>query len=187
MNPILARVLVYGLLAGLLIACGGLYGYRRGELKLFDYQAKEAAASVAIVTKQGKVTEKVVNRYIKVKGNTQVVTKTIEKEVVRYAEVNPGYCLDAAWGRLHDAAATNTVPQPSSFSDGAERAPTAAGALETVTASYAACNRTADKLDALQSWVREQATVTLAGGVAHANYSCRPDSVWLCNATACCH
>lgn len=139
---------------------GWVKGNEHGAEKLVEYTSKEAAARVAVVVKQGKVTEKIVNRYIKVKGDTKVVTQTIEKEVVRYAEANPGYCLDAAWGRLHDAAATNTVPQPSGLTDGAERAPTASGALETVTASYAACNRTADKLDALQSWVREQAKVT---------------------------
>lgn len=160
MNPILARVLVYGLLAALFTACGFLEGYRRGELKLFDYQAKEAAATLVVVTKQGKVTEKVITKYVKVQGETRIVTETIEKEVVRYAEANPGYCLDAAWGRLHDRAAANTLSEPTGLADGAERAPTAAGALEAVTASYAACHRTADKLDGLQAWVKAQAKVS---------------------------
>lgn len=36
---------------------------------------------------------------------------------------------------------------------------TAAAALNTVTENYAACRRTADRLDWLQAWVREQAAV----------------------------
>lgn len=115
---------------------------------------------MAIVVKRGEVTEKVVTRYVKVEGETRVVTNTIEKEVIRYE--NPGYCLDAAWGELHDDSAANTVSDPAGRADDTSRAPTAAGALETVTANYAACHRTADKLDALQAWVKGQESVGLA-------------------------
>lgn len=97
-----------------------------------------------------------VTRYIKVKGDTEVVTQTITKEVVRYAEANPGYCLDAGWRLLHDNAARNAIPDPGVKPDGEGGAPTAATAIQTVTGNYAACNRTADRLDALQAWVREQ-------------------------------
>lgn len=41
----------------------------------------------------------------------------------------------------------------------ADRAPTAAEALSTVTENYAAGHRTADKLDGLQDWVRKQGKV----------------------------
>lgn len=148
------RLLLYGTI---LLAIGTIligYGYHKGSQRLYEYQADQAKAAVAIVVKQGKATEKIVTRYVKVKGDTQVVTTTIEKEVVRYAESNPGTCLDGAWRRLHDAAATNAVPGPASLADGESRAPPAAAALNTVTENYAACHRTADKLDALQDWVR---------------------------------
>jgi hypothetical protein len=101
----------------------------------------------------------VVTRYIKVAGKTQTVTNTVTKEVVRYAQANPGFCLDARWGELHDAAAENVVPPTAVDPDGAARAPTAAGALETITENYGACHRTADRLEALQQWVREQSGV----------------------------
>ena len=102
---------------------------------------------------------RVVDRYVKVKGDTQVVTETITKEVVRYADANPGTCLDAGWRLLHDAAAANTVPDPGLKPDAAAGAPTAAAALQTVSANYAACWRTANRLDALQAWIREQQAV----------------------------
>ena len=122
--------------------------------------AENQKAAIKIVTKQGTVTERIVNHYIKVKGDTQIVTQTVEKEVVKYADANSGYCLDADWRRLHDSAALNTVPDAGQQVDGASGAPTAATALQTVTENYARANRTADRLDALQDWVRQQQAVT---------------------------
>jgi len=69
-------------------------------------------------------------------------------------------CLDPAWRLLHDAAALNAVPGDPGTADGAGGAPPAAAALSTVTANYSACHRTADRLDALQRWVREQSAIT---------------------------
>lgn len=153
------RLLVYGLLVlavvGLLVG----YGYHKGSQRLFEYQAEQARESARIVVKRAEATQKVVIRYIKVAGETKVVTETIEKETVRYAETNPGHCLDAGWRRLHDSAALNAVPGPAGRTDGEGGAPQAATALQAVTANYAACHRTADRLDALQQWARSQAAV----------------------------
>lgn len=153
------RLAIYGLLIlGVLSAAAG-WGYHRGVKKLWDYQGKQATMAAKVVVKQGAATERVVIRYVKVQGATRTVIQTIEKEVVRYVETNPGPCLDAQWRSLHDAAAANTVPPTPGPADGAGGAPTAAEALETVAASYAACHRTADRLTALQEWILEQAEV----------------------------
>lgn len=136
-----------------------MHGFFHGEKKLFEYQAKEAKEGARIIVKRGAVTTQVVTRYIKVAGETKTVTQTVEKEVVRYAESNPGLQLDRAWRWLHDAAAGNRLPDPRPETHGEGGAPTAATALTTVAANYAACHRTADRLDALQDWVREQAKV----------------------------
>lgn len=45
------RILVWGAVILMLILCGELDGYRRGQLKLYEYQAEEARKSAAIVTK----------------------------------------------------------------------------------------------------------------------------------------
>lgn len=134
-------------------------GYATGRGALDDYIGKQAQAAVAIAVKRGAVTERVITKYVKVKGDTQVVTQTVEKEVTKYAESNPGLCLDADWRRLHDASALNVIPGAAGKPDGQGGAPKAAAALDTVTGNYAGCNRTADRLDALQEWVREQAAV----------------------------
>lgn len=108
------RVAIYASLAALLLGMAELDGYRRGEKKLYEYQAEQANAAVAIVTKRGAVTEKVITKYVKVAGKTQVVTNTIEKEVLKYA--NAGTCLDDDWRMLHDAAANN-LPETSGDPD----------------------------------------------------------------------
>lgn len=139
------------------LAFTGWQGYRLGVAKLERYQAEQLREAQRLYMARQVVTERVVNRYIKVKGETQTVTQTVEKEVIRYAENNPGLCLDGAWRVLHDDAANNVLPAPGLVADGKGRAPPrAAEALRTVTENYAACHRTADRLDALQDWVRGQ-------------------------------
>ena len=78
----------------------------RDELSL-----ENAQAVARIIIKQAAATERVVIKYKKVAGETKIVTDTIEKEVTKYAETNPGLCLDVDWRRLHNDAATNTLPK----------------------------------------------------------------------------
>lgn len=168
MNPLAIFAGPYALLAkwaviALLVLSFGVAcwvkGNQHGTAKLTDYIGKQAIEKARIAKARDIVTEKVVTKYIAVQGKTKVVTNTIEKEVVRYAEANPGLCLDARWRVLHDDAAANRLPSPGLQPDATSGAPKAAEALEGVTENYAACHRTADRLDALQSWVRSQAEV----------------------------
>lgn len=151
------RLLIYAALVAAACLTVWMHGYFKGKAALYEYQAEQAKEGARIVVKQGEATERVVNRYIKVRGATETVTVTVEKEVERYA--NTGHCLDGAWRRLHDASALNALPEPARGLDGEGRAPEAATSLATVTANYAACHRTADRLDGLQEWVREQQAV----------------------------
>lgn len=123
------RFLAYGAIAILAAGMLELDGYRRGERKLWEYQADEAKAAVVVVVKQGKVTQQIVYRYVHVREAAQVVEKVIEKEVVRYAETNPGGCLDARWRSLHDAAASG-VSDAGRGADDAGGAPAADAALD---------------------------------------------------------
>lgn len=153
------RVLVYAALALVLFAAVWMWGYTRGKATLFEYQAKQATAAVAVARARNVVTERVVKEYIRVAGVTQTITQTIEKEVVKYAYLNPGSCLDARWRELHDAAAEDRLPAPPIVAHGAAGAPTAATAIAAVTDNYAACHRNAERLAALQKWVSEQLEV----------------------------
>lgn len=141
---------------------GWVKGNNHGSAKLERYVAQQAVETSRLAAKRQEVTERVVTKYRTIVKQAEPAVQTIEKEVVRYANVNPGICLDPRWGELHDAAALGQVPTAAGGADGAGRAPeapTAYVALDTVTANYAACRRTADRLDGLQSWVRGQAVV----------------------------
>lgn len=135
----------------------GWQGYRLGVAELETYKVEQLEKATKLYLAREVVTERVVNHYIKVKGETKTVTETIVNEVIRYADSNSGVCLDGAWRVLHDDGALNRIPAPGLLADGEGRAPpTAAEAIRTVTENYAACHRTADRLDALQHWVNEQ-------------------------------
>lgn len=151
------RIAAYGLAATLAMGSAAGWGYYQGSKKLWDYQADQAKQAVKIVTRQGAATVQVVTRYIEVAGKTEYVTRYIDREVEIYVERNPDSTqLDARWRHLHDAAAANTVPGPPGEDHGTGGAPSAAQALQTVTGNYAACHRTADRLDAAQAWIRAQ-------------------------------
>lgn len=152
-GPLIRIGLVLVLIATVWIS-GWVKGSQHGTRKLTDYQAEQATKAIKIMQGRTQVVTKVVTEYVKVAGKTQVVTNTIEKEVVRYADSNTGSCLDARWRVLHDASARNQVPPSPGGTDEASGAPKAAAAIGTVTENYAACNRTADRLDALQNLLR---------------------------------
>lgn len=155
----LARIGVYAALALAVGLYGWFKGNEHGTQKLTDYIAKEATEKVRIAKARDVVTTQVVTKYVKVQGDTRTITQYVEKEVVKYAESNPGYCLDARWRSLHDAAASNRLPGTGPEANDSSGAPKAATAIATVTENYGACNRTADRLDALQDWVRKQQAV----------------------------
>ena len=164
---VVAKWAVIALLVAAFGAFSWFKGNEHGTQKLIDYQGRQATEAVRINTARSAAAAKVVTKYVQVKGDTEVVTQTIEKEVIKYADSNAGFCLDGAWRVLHDRAAANAVPAAGLKLDAAggaaaadpPGAPRAAEALDAVTGNYAACHRTADRLDALQAWVKAQAAV----------------------------
>lgn len=157
----MTRWLVYGALAGLLVLAGWLDGYRRGELKLYDYLAEQARAAVPVIVKQGAVTERVVFKY---RTRVRVIYQqgeTITKEIPVYVPPSADPVLGLGWLRFHDAAA-GAVPPPPAGVDVAAPAIAASTALRGIVGNYYACHATAAQLVALQSWIREQyATMNL--------------------------
>lgn len=157
----LARILVYGALVFVYSLLCFFLGYSKGVKKLYEFQTKQATESVKLVVRQGAATEKVVVKYIHIREKAKPVVRTIEREVIRYAEtakpvVDEAHCLSPSWGVLHDAAAAQSVPDTTGRTYAAREAPTAAAAIRTVSENYAVCHETADQLEALQEWVREQ-------------------------------
>lgn len=150
------RIVAYGVIALLLAGMLELDGYRRGEKKLYEYQAEQAQAAVPVIVKQGTVTEKIVTKYrdriVQVKGETEV----IEKEIVRYVPPAADPQLGAGWVWLHNAAAAGAIPEATAGADAASPAIAASQALKGVAGNYGACHKTEAQLLALQEWVAEQ-------------------------------
>jgi len=160
LSPLLIRWIVLAAVSAFLFGYGWFKGNAHGTAKLTAYQGQQAIAAQKIITRQGEITERVVTQYQDrvVKGAT--VTQTIEKEVTKYVESKPlamACLLDVRWMRLHDAAALGQAPPAAQPTDAAPGTLTAAAALPTVTANYGACGRNADRLEALQGWVLDQA------------------------------
>jgi hypothetical protein len=122
----LARWAVIALLVAAFGAWAWVKGNAHGTQKLNDYIARQATEALRVGAARSRVTREVVTKYVRVRGATEVVTQRIEKEVVRYAQNNPGACLDADWRGLHDAAAANRVPDAGLGPDAEGRAPAAA-------------------------------------------------------------
>jgi hypothetical protein len=120
-------------------------------------EAKEAERLAAALGKRRvEVTERVVIEY---RDRVKVVRQQGE-EIIREVEklVPVGSCdLPSGFRVLHDAAVTGSLPRPSLGTDAA--AVSAQDAAYTVVANYTVCHDTAERLIALQRWVKEQERV----------------------------
>ncbi len=168
MNPLAifsgpyALLAKWGVIALLAAMFGGfcwVKGNDHGTQKLLDYQGRQAQENIKVIARQGAATERVVTKYLDRVKLVQGTTTTIQTEVVKYVDSKPlalACLLDNRWVRLHDAAAVGAVPAAAGAADDAAGTVSAAAALSTITQNYAAGNRNADRLEALQAWVTEQ-------------------------------
>jgi hypothetical protein len=144
-----------GVLAILLTAVWAIHhhGYSAGRADLLAEQAK---ASVKVVAKQDKVTVKVVTEYV---DRVKVIHEkghTIVQQIPIYVGSDSPE-LPSGWRILHDAAATNTVPDPAARADAAPVA--AQDAIATVAENYETCLANAAQLWSLQDWVTAQKAI----------------------------
>lgn len=170
MNPIKALLEPYLLpirpwipvikLVGFLTLCLALFvgGCRHGQSNIKE---KAATDKVRIVYKQGKVTEKVVTKYVDRIQTIRVKGDEIIKEIPVYVTpendaactINNGFVRlwnDANQGAVSDAApGTDAAPAEVSLSDVGQQK-----AIESRV-----CHETEAKLEALQEWVRAQSKV----------------------------
>lgn len=111
-----AKVVAAGLVLIAAFVTGLVYGMRLEGKEHAEYVAQQAAAAVAIVTRQGATTTRWRTRYVDVATQSQQAAQAIQSEVQGYA--NAGACLDPTWVRLHDAAALGALPRPTNGTAG---------------------------------------------------------------------
>ena len=148
------------LLAGAALT-GWIKGNEHGTAKLTDYIAKQATEAIRIAQARAVVTERVVTKYItKIVPQTEIVTKTVEKEIVRYETAKLDTCpLSVAAVSLHDSAASNAIPDAAKSVDGTASGFETARLTKACTENYAVYHQTANRLRSLQEWIKEQGAV----------------------------
>lgn len=159
---LLARWVVFLLTCLALWGHGWFKGNEHGSAKLATYVGEQLTASVKVQAKQVLVTERVVKRYIDRVQTIKEKGDAIIKEIPVYVtpkdddacRINNGYL------RLHNAAASDTVPAPTHPADDAASGLRLSQTLGVVAGNYSTCHETATRLTSLQSWVREQYKVT---------------------------
>lgn len=151
------RFAVYAALIALVLGMAELDGYRRGEKKLWEYQAEQARAAVVIVKKIEVVKETVRVPYIKRETVIQKVFVEIEKEST-HVPSRPACNITFGWMRGHNAAADAGRPE-GALDDPGDTGITEAQALAAVQANYRAYQEVANDLTACRGFVNGISTL----------------------------
>lgn len=111
--PWWARWAGIALLVAAVFGFGWFKGNDHGTEKLNTYIQKVAQEATRIAVKRTAITEMIITQYVtKTVPQTQVVTNTVENEVIRYVDANPtGMCIDPTFIRLHNNAALNAISE----------------------------------------------------------------------------
>jgi len=136
----------------------------RAALQRADTAETSAASLRAQLdsTEAGVVT---VTRYVDRVRTVEVKGDTIIKEIPRYvpAQADAACIVPVGFVRLHDAAATGTLLDPSAGdADAAPSGLALSAVASTVAGNYTACGANVEQLSALQQILREQ-DVTVIG------------------------
>lgn len=158
--PIATRWLVLALVVLAAFAAGALWNGDRVHTQWREAEAKAALEATRIITRQGEVTVRVVERWRTRQAEAQTVIQTIEKEIVRHVPNDADPVLPLGWRLLHDAAAAGAVPQTAAGTDVAARDIKASAAARAVVGNYGTCHENALQLEALQAWVRHMYETT---------------------------
>lgn len=147
------RWLALAALAVALFGAGWLKGAASVQSDWDDANAKQAKKTAETVVKQAEATVEVVTKYVDRVKVVREKGETITKEVSVYVPVDS--CpLSGGFRLLHDAAATNTLPETARIPDAP---PVGAQDLATtVSGNYLACHEIREQLISLQAWVSEQ-------------------------------
>jgi hypothetical protein len=152
----------YKILIAVLVICGIFgYGYMKGlqvgndKLKLFkaqsiaQYQELQAAYEKA----KNAVNEKIITEYV---DRIVYVTKWRTKNVEIVKEVPSNCELSSGWVHVHDSAAESRDANSTAAADGTSSKIKDTEALATVVDNYGTCAANAERLTALQNWVKDQ-------------------------------
>lgn len=155
-----ATVLVLALVAWALAERGGRLAL---ETRVAKAAVARAEASRDLAARQAAVSSAAGAKAEARLERERVVTRTLIREVPRYVTVESDRRCDVPVGfvRLHDAAAEGRDPvsAPAGEPHDAASGLALSAVAGTVAENYGSCRETAERLTALQAWVRSQAAV----------------------------
>ncbi|OQS42353.1 hypothetical protein [Chromobacterium haemolyticum] len=121
------KLIVAGLVLAAVAWLGWDFSQRGAERDAAQAKAKQAQFVLAAKAKQDAVSAKVDASATATAQHTQVVYRTINKEVTKYVETHPASCtLPAGWVQLHNAAALGQLPDATGAAHDASGAASAA-------------------------------------------------------------
>jgi hypothetical protein len=137
------------------------FGYYKGlqvskeKIALFEAKARLEYEQLRIAYEKAKnhVNEKIVTEYV---DRIIYVTKWRTKNVEIVKEVPSNCELSAGWVHVHDSAAEGRDANSTAAADGTSSEIKDTEALATVIDNYGTCAANAEKLTALQNWIKEQ-------------------------------
>lgn len=108
------RLIIAGIVLAAVAAAGWYYRSVLAERDTAQAQSKQVQAALATKAKQDAVSAKVDASATATAQQTQIVYRTINKEVTKYVETHPANCtLPAGWVQFHNAAALGQLPDTS--------------------------------------------------------------------------
>ncbi|MGR2678744.1 hypothetical protein [Chromobacterium haemolyticum] len=109
------KLIVAGLVLAAVAWLGWDFSQRGAERDTAQTQVKQAQAALAAKAKQDAVSAKADASATATAQQTQIVYRTINKEVTKYVETHPANCaLPAGWVQLHNAAVIGRLPDAAS-------------------------------------------------------------------------
>ena len=130
---------------------GYFHGKKVESVNFDNYKITEATRNATIQKQIGQASVVTVTKYL-------TTTNTIEKRIPVYVQVSKNnvpaqHELSLGWLFLHNAAATNTDPDPAASSNATPSGVEDNSGLAIVTENYGICHENAAQLIALQDWI----------------------------------
>lgn len=155
--PFPYRLFILALLSAALIGFGYVKGLEHAAVDAAKTEIRAAKGTIKTMRAQQAVSASASAAHELVRIQTRTVYKTIDREVIRYVQASAPACrLPAGFVRLHDAAATASIPAAPGESDARPSAITDTDALGIIAGNYETCTETRQQLIDLQGWVRAQ-------------------------------
>jgi len=138
-------------------------GWRVHDWKDASSQVRTVVKVAKVVEKQGAINTVAAQKEQAAQDRIVLVTKTIVQKVPEYvtAEADARCVVPNGFVRIHDAAAAGVPPVPNAAGkpDDAPSGVELSSIAETVAGNYGAAHLNAERLLALQEWLKQQGAV----------------------------